>query len=416
MCVGWRAPLLCVLVLAAGCEIERSGLRAGGERDAGPPGDAGVGSTDAGADAATDAGGEDAGPVDAGPPPMPTAIETLSTSGANHSHPAVVWAERRNEFVVAFLEVEGTGTQVSVARMRPGALPHARRTLTAGSPRPRRSLTLAAAGSEVAIGWSEHDGTEWTLDVWTLSGGPLGGFGPLEDGMDFDDAHLWWSDGTIFAAARQPDGAGERLASVSFDGVPSFEGEITGGPLGEIGAAPSQLLTLGNRAEVWRGDGSSWTQIVTADGLDDPVEGDVVELGEGSLFALWCDNRSTGRELAALSFDVEEDEWSQVGAPTHLGWMGPDPAIDVQGEGVVVAWPDTTDGGRWLGLGMLDAEGNVLVDRCHVPEAHAVTNDPDVACGGGWCAVVWLEAETYGASDFVTRLIQVPADPRLICP
>ena len=73
-------------------------------------------------------------------------------------------------------------------------------------------------------------------------------------------------------------------------------------------------------------------------------------------------------------------------------------------------------GTRQLALTWLDASGSVAAGPCLVPSARTYSNDPDIACANGWCAIVWLEGSAPGATDFVTRVLQVPADPGAPCP
>lgn len=411
-----RFVLACAaLLMAPACHIERAGLAgAGGPSDAGAPADGGR-PVDSGR---ADAGG-DGGARDAGPPPVPTDVMTLATSGSHDGHPAVIWDEASHEFVVAFLSGSATGQQVSLARMRPGELPYESGTVSTGTAVPRRSLALAAHEGQIALGWSELAGGVWTLDVRTLDDGPIARYSPLAAGADLDDAQLWWSDDHLLAAVREPDGGGERLASVAFDGSAIYEGVITGGPIGELMAADTgagPVVASGDRAELWSRREGNWTYVLALGGLTDPLEGGLVELSDGALFAVWSDDRGGSRELATVHLRPEGDGWAQDAPPIYTGWLGPDPAVAQWGDRVVVAWPDETDGRRLLGLAMLDPDGNVLVDRCGVPEGRAVTNDPDIACGAGFCAVVWVEADSYEATDFVTRVLQVPAAPTLVCP
>ena len=75
-----------------------------------------------------------------------------------------------------------------------------------------------------------------------------------------------------------------------------------------------------------------------------------------------------------------------------------------------------TEDERILGLVVLDSDGRAQGVPCGVPPSMTVVNEPDIACVSGYCAVVWMEASAYDATDYITRIAQFPATPDLICP
>jgi hypothetical protein len=75
-----------------------------------------------------------------------------------------------------------------------------------------------------------------------------------------------------------------------------------------------------------------------------------------------------------------------------------------------------SDEERTLGMVVLDSNGQPIDEPCSVAPSRSVANDPDVACVEGYCAVVWMEASEYSATDYITRIVQLPASPELHCP
>lgn len=405
------APFLLLL----GCTVETSGLLPGSGSDSGS--DAGRADATASDATSTDApmAEVDAGPmIDAGPP-MPTTAVTLATSGTVHGHPAVTWTG--SDFAVAFLDGDGTGAHVDLVRMPPGAEPGDPMRLTTEL-RPRRSLTVASNGASLAVGWVEEESGTWTLEARTVPPGTTGRFGPVQVQPDYDDAHLVFDGSTLFAAVRQQSSP-SALASVEFGATVTARGHFAWGDFGELASldAPSgPAIVMGSVLQIWQLRSGTWSWAGAVSLGDPPVEGDLATLSDGSLVGVWSVMRGGGRHQVSVQMDRTGDVWSQLGPARDLGWEGPDPSVGGAGDHVVVAWADTTDGARTLGLAMLDAAGAVVVDRCHVMPERAVANDPDIACGAGYCAVVWIEADRYDAADFRTRVIQVPAVPTLVCP
>ena len=409
----------CVLVLL-GCSVETAGLR---RPDAALPHDGGADSeldaarVDGGPDAGRDSGGTDGGGTDAGAR-APTEPVTLASSGSHGAHPAVAWTG--SEFIVGYVAGDGSGGQVELVRMGPGAAPGGmmRQTATAA---PRRSVTLAPNGTDLAVGWTVETVTGWQLAARTNPSGPGGIFEPVEVTDDHDDVHLMWESGSLYGVARQSSASDEALVSLYFDGSAVELGDIaTASSFGELvllDTSSGPVLATGAGSLFQLADGS-WSAVGAMDvSPDQLLEGDLAEIGT-DLAGVWSIRRDADGERALYGVRLVSDGggWNQDGGAVPLGWRGPDPAVDSAAGRIVVVWPDETDGARVLGVAMLDAELRPVVDRCHVVPERPVANDPDIACAAGWCAVVWVEGEDYSTDAFVTRVMQLPLTPDLVCP
>jgi hypothetical protein len=411
-------------VLLVGCSVETAGLGTGA--DANLPREEGLDAAidasrpDAGPDsgAASDGGSTDVGGADAGPR-FPTDPVTLAPASSHGAHPAVSWTG--SEFVVAYVSDDGSGGHVELVRMGPGESPGSPVRLTS-TPALRRSVTLAPNGTDLAIGWTVESGSRWELVARTIPVGPGGTFEPVDLTGDFDDAHLVWDSDTLYGAARQVRGSEEALVSLRFDADAEVLGDVAvASSFGELElfhtSSGPVLVTGGGR--LFRLDGGgSWSSAGAMDvAPDQPIEGDLAELGT-DLAGVWSIRRDADgeRALHGVRLVPGAGGWVQDGGAVALGWTGPDPVVAGAAGRIVVAWPDETDGTRVLGMAMLDATLATVVDRCQVVPERAVANDPDIACAAGWCAVVWLEGHDYDGPDFVTRVMQVPVTPDLVCP
>ena len=408
------------LSLLAACSVEVGGLGDPGDpaRDGGV--DGAVSPLDAPLDAPAtgiDAPG-DAGPVDSGPPPVPTPPVTLATSGTNVAHPAIAWSGA--EFVLAYLVAVPGGSHVEVARMPPGAAPlPAERVTTVALP--RRSVAVAPRGSQIAVAWTEDTGTEFRLELRSVPAGPSGRYGPVIALADHDDAQIVWDGTDVIAVVRRPDPGGEALGTVRFgstmSAVPAFATAASFGDIRRAKTRSEPVILSGETREMWSLASGSATWLATVGGIPMGVEGDAAELESGDFVAVWSETSGV-RTLVAAPMRRSGAGLAQDVSPITLGWDGPDPAVDAVGDRVVVAWCDETDGMRPIGVGMISADGAIVVDRCALPHERPVTNEPDIACGGGWCAIVWLEGDDYSAPDLATRVMQIPAveDRSRFCP
>jgi hypothetical protein len=434
-------PYAFVLVLALACDIERGGTGLGPDGvDAAPGMDGGR------RDAALtkDSGsGEDAPPIDVGPPAedafvievdafvpevdagprLPTAVIDLATSTTNGGHPAVIWTG--TDFVVAYLVGDGSGTRaafVEIAHFAPGSATGTGVMRLTPSAIPRDSLTLASSGGGLAVAWIEDEGSGmWQLDG-TVIGAPAGVTLPMHpnvlDREDRDDAHVFFDGGLLTAVVRiAPAGGGEHLVALTgASSTPIFvataAGEVSGGPPGGL-----PLLSIAAGATVMQRRGGTWS-IAAMLPLAASIEGDAAYLDDGSLVAVYVDDPPMTRSLSFARFTRPGATYVPDGLPVDTGLPpGPDPAIDTVEDRTIVIWDAGSAPDRPLGIAALDDAGAVVTGPCLVaPVSGRVSNDPDLACGGGWCLAVWLEADDYDATDFETRLLQVPVEPELVCP
>jgi len=415
-----RPPHAGIVILLAGCAVDVSGL-GGGARDSGADG----GSLTDGSHETDGGSGGDAEPgIDAGVA-VPTVIADFPTAGTNDSHPAVVW--NGTQFVVGVMVADGAGHQVDLILLDPGqarSTPTTRVTL--GSPAPRKSITLAPRGGALAVGWVEDEGSEWALYTRILpdESSATRQLGSIRVSGDHDDAFFFWVGDRLHAVVRM-DGivGGEALISVDLGGpvvIPGLSFASATPRFSDLGwglASRGPLLTSGVVGEMYRYASGGWDLGVRLTSPEPLGEGDMAELSDGTVLGLWTFVPAGGaRELAVFRLVPSGDVYLQPDPPTRLGWYAPDPAVDVVSDRLVVAFMRENAGGRSLGLGMLDAAGTPLVGDCAVPAVLPFANEPDIACGAGWCAVVWMEATAYEAADYITRVMQVPADPLLVCP
>ena len=423
---------LALVVLLGACSIESAGLGdprdgaidapASMDAEASDAADGAMPSDGAMRDAGPfDAGPLDAGPFDAGPPPVPTDPVTLATSsGTYNSHPAIAWSG--SEFVIGYLVSATGGSHVEVARMPPGADPRPGERVTTGA-LPRRGVAIAPRGGEIAVGWIEDPtGTETTFraEIRTLPSRISGRYGPIAALSDHDDVQLAWDGTDVLAVVRRPDPAGEALGLVRISGTmsvdPPFARAMTFGDLRGAKTASAPVVVASETRELWAIAGGMARRAATVTGIASASEGDAAELASGDVVTVWSETSGV-RTLFAVPLRRSGSSLVQDGSPVALGWDGPDPAIDAVGDRVVVAWCDETDGMRPIGVGMIAADGSIVVDRCALPNDQPATNEPDIACGGGWCAIVWVEADARDG-DHATRVMQIPAveDRSRFCP
>ena len=422
--LAFRATLVSILLLASGCYVTTAGGRPydAGPEDAGRPRrDTGPADRDSGPP--TDAGPPpDTGPAttDAGPL-RPTAIVEVATSTTSGGHSAVVWDGR--EFVLAYLVGDGSGTRVAdvhVAWYPPGSVtPRGAMALTS-SPLERDSVSLSASGGRIAVGWTER--STGVMSVWTFTGTVLGDAGAMVpiyanvlDGPDHDDAFVYWDGRTPVAAVRTPEGMTEALYGLEGMGAVRFHGEMAIGELAPV--ANRTILVTGTSAMIFGRTAAGWIELGRASGLVAPTEGDAAVLADGSLAMVFVDRPTMAdRSLHYLRFASAGDAWLQTGVPIAIGESGPDPAVDAAGDRLILAWARATMVDRPAAVAAVGPDGRIVGSWCRMPERFAVANDPDIACSAAWCFVTWVEADTYEATDFVTRIVQLPVEPDLVCP
>ena len=403
-----------LVLLVAACSIETSGLRPTASVDGGD--DSG------GIDAAVDGGSEDAGA-----PPIVGPV-TLGPAGSRNAHPAIVWTGA--ELVVAYFEDDGAGGRNVVARAAPAGgelTPEGPVTMTSGIS--RSSLSLAHSMDGTAIGWVEGEGTG-ELHVRVLPSMPRGTIGDVEVHQDFDDAHVMWDRGFLLTVVRQRVAPNEVLTAVEFSPGPGMAVSV-GMPrmdFGEIATASSAfgpLVVTPNVGVIHvRRDDLFWYEAHTLSFGGTPMEGDVVELAGGGLLGVFTVNDGTGLTLRSQRLESGGDgTWDAVLPETRLSnWIGPDPVVTTLGaERALLAWVDETSSPppRPLALAVLDAAGMPLTSTpCVIAPERSYANDPDIACGGGYCAAIWLEANDLTGTDYVTRFVQLPVSARgmLTCP
>jgi hypothetical protein len=401
-----------LLLCATACSLDRSGLEGdGGRRDGGADGaiaprDADMPASDGGRDASSDSG------TDAGIP-VPTAIVALGTSGPNGAHPAVVWDG--DEFVVGVV-VRDVLDHLELVRIAPGAGVEASRTRVVSDRRAIEDVSLAVLSTgELGVAWSEDGGAGWSIGTSRLGGAPEPGPRHLRE-ADRDDVHI------------HPGAGPSGFAVVYRDGFPGGEAltEYTTGSrtvanafaLGETAlrkGGTGSLLALGGTSEVFEHDGVRWSRAISVSGLGLGSEGDVVDLGTGRWISIWLHTPGAERVLSSVPI-------AAAGAPMQLpevplGAIGSDPALAATAERALLAFAYAIDAStRTLGLLMLDDQGAAMGSPCSVPPLFTTANDPDVACAGSYCAVVWMEADSYDAATFAIRFVQVPVVPDLVCP
>ena len=411
--MGRLLPLPFAVLLA--CSIESSGLATGPTADGGDD----AGDLDATVDGETG--------IDAGPPAI-VGPDTLGPSGSRNAHPAVVWTG--DVFVVAHFADDGAGGRnVLVSAARPGAELAARPALTMTAGVARSSLSLAHSDAGTAIGWVEGGGASGELHVRVLPDSPRGTFANVEVHEDFDDAHLMWDRGELVAVLRQRSGSQEALTAVAFTPGPGMVAGVAGPveDFGEIATASSSAgsLVVSSEARTLyiRRDDLFWREAYRLSFSGSPMEGDVVELADGALLGVFAVNDGTGRTLRGQRLAPSGDgTWTADGPEVLYGWNGPDVVLTMLGaDRVLLAWVDETSSPppRPLALAVLDAAGIPGGDPpCAIELELAYANDPDVACGGGWCAVVWMEADDLLSEAYITRFIQLPitSGSTLACP
>lgn len=394
----WRVALLCGATLVA-CSIDTGGL-ATVERTDGGPADTGTSPPD----------GE---PPDGVIPIAPVPVR-LAVSGPRNAHPALAWTE--TELVVAYVvAADATGGHVELRRAPAGG--------TLGEPerlatdvQPRSSLSLAHSADGLAVGWVDGTGTSGTLRAQTMPPGPYGAFDGVEVHNDFDDALVVWNGPRLTGIARKQSAPDETIVWARFQTGAAEMGTI-GPPLddyGELASAATSagpLLVTGKVGRVYGPSGQpdlSW-RIVHAFDIPGMLEGDLAEISDGSLLAVFTASTGASRNLVSQRLIDEGDgTWSEEPLRS-LAWLGADPAVAAVEQGVFVAWTDETDGptSRPLGLLLLDSSGAMRGERCTVEPELPFANDPDVACAEDFCAVVWMEADGLDSDGFVTRFLQL---------
>jgi hypothetical protein len=350
----------------------------------------------------------------------------LGLAGPRNAHPAIVWTG--SEFLIAHFVEASPGQHVALRRAAPGREPGEPEQITP-TPVARSSLSLAHSALGTAIGWVEGTGAAGQLHAETLSGttGYGGMHGPVSVQEDYDDAHVLWHGERLVGAFRTLSGSDEALNWVHFRSGPAEIGGIDGPRqlYGELSVAETTfgpLLISGRQTVLFIRDATdfSWSTAVDPD-FAGTGEGDAAELPDGSLLAVFGSDVAEGRVLESLRLEPgPPGRWTQAGAPVPLGWYGTDVVAVTVGSRVFFAWADTTMGAmpRPLALAMLDDRGVVCptcVPRCPIAAVGPSANEPDVACGGGYCAIVWTEG-TEAANDNITRFMQLRVSTTFDCP
>jgi hypothetical protein len=178
---------------------------------------------------------------------------------------------------------------------------------------------------------------------------------------------------------------------------------------------PGSLLSLGGTTEIWQYDGAMWTRAIQLSGLGAGSEGDVADLGSGTWISVWLHAPIAERVLSSVPIASSGTPMQLPEVP--LGALGADPALAPTAGRALLAFSYGADAARrTLGLLMLDDRGAPMGAPCAVAPAYTTANDPDVACADFYCAIVWMEADSYDAASFAIRFVQVPVTPALVCP
>lgn len=396
-----------------GLLIDLTGGDAPGRPDSGAASDASAGDA---------SGGTDASRLDAAPAGDAFVID-LEPAGASTSHPAVAWTG--TEFAVSSIAAAATaGTGYPQLRRYPPGVPSVPLVqVLRPDPVPISSTSIAAdlASGAIAVGWIDGSEPSFAFDGALVEGREVTGFdpfGPVTTTGDDHDGLVIVQGGAVHALVRQRDGTGEHMIHLSYGSVgalgpPTSHGpvvsntnlwEVTPSRIGELTA-----IAVGRYPMVWTFDGTTWSLLRTIAGLSESSEGSVASRGSATvvLFTHTIDN-----VLASGPIDR---------APGPLaGWRGPDPGLAAFERGFMASWvrTDTSSPTRNVALAVLDDTGApTAATTCVIPAMLPYANEPSIACGGGWCAVVWIEGSEPRATDFVTRLAQFPAgDPSALCP
>ncbi len=360
--------------------------------------------------------------VDSGPP-MPTPIVTAASSGGYEGHPTVIWSGTR--FDVAVISVASGGGHVETYGMLPGDVtPIDRRRASSGGARDRRGTVLASApDGRLAVGWHEYDGAEWDVVVAIDSGGSFTErrFDGAAAASDHNSLALFWVGSELRGVVRQAGAGGSHNArDVRFDPGPvaidiaPFAAAPDLGGMDGIGGPDGPVVVFGATGATFH----RTTAFVTIDSVAalSPVEADVAILDDESIFSVWSADASGERAVYARRLDRSGSAYVPAFGPRLLSWRGPDPTIAAASAGPVGAYIDESGGERIVTVVALDADGAEIGGPCPLANLLPSANDPVIACGGGYCAVVWLEGSTRSDTDFVTRVVQLPISPALMCP
>ncbi len=374
-------------------------------------------------DAANDATGDTGvvstdGSVDATMPMPMLGTVSIANAGPNDSQPAVIWDG--SKFVVGLI-ADG---YVDVFKMAPGVVADTEREhVTPTADFTRQDVLLSANGSRLAVGWTEAPASDGVLMLRVLpddAAPRMIAAGILRE-TDRQDAALHASGGDFGALMRRLGSSATEQQLHYLDVASGSTGIVTShaGDLGEFDMHESALGPLfvhGQPEELFHWNGG-WLLEATVP-LSPGSEGATTWLADGSVASVWLHDDGMGGRQFSFTRHRPESAWAEEGMPVLLPFQGSDQAMDAFSGGAVLAFaypdPDTT--GRTLGLVGLDPTGNVIAGPCRIPPMAPTANDPDIACGGGYCAIVWMEGSTYDGSDFMTRVTQVPDDPETVCP
>jgi hypothetical protein len=242
--------------------------------------------------------------------------------------------------------------------------------------------------------------------------------GGLVHSSDQRDAALFWEDGALHAVVRLGSGDEELLQTVRIDGAAGDLDAIGPGSFGSLDLVPTRggpILLSGETGRAWHRTSGAWLDAYQVPDFD-PEEGTGAELASGRVLMVWTRPGDAGREQFAGWLEHRSGRWESGGDLTPVGWIGPDPQLAAAGDRAAEIFIGEETGDRIAGLGMLDANGAPLAGDCPLPAERLWGNDPDIACGAGWCAAVWVEADSGSDPGFTLRIIQVPAEPARLCP
>jgi hypothetical protein len=289
----------------------------------------------------------------------------------------------------------------------------------------RQDVSLASVGDSLAVGWSEPGSSgqpALAARILPLESTSSIRYEPIVR-SEFHDVQLFVTDDELFAAVRtfgSASGTEALVAGTIGAGMLASPEMVLEGALGDIlvrSTTRGPIAVLGSIPALATRTGSGW-ETVTIAGLNAPLEGDAVELPDGALLSAWLHHTAEGaREIVAIRLELLAGGWTARSEPVPIPTLDSDPVLGLAGSHVLVAANRVLGAGtRQLALTWVDSTGSVAAGPCLVPPVGEYSNDPDIACADGWCAIAWIEGSTASATDFVTRVVQVPADPAAPCP
>lgn len=426
----FRGPVLAVVAaLCAGCGLvlDLGDDERGAPRDGGTGAEAGhldAGGSDGGADSGVST---DAGHADAAIPLAPPVA--LSPTAGRQAYPSILWTG--DHFAVVLLASTDAVTSVPrLYRFGPGETEPFEPPLDlASEPGVYSTTTSTLHGAELAVGWVANlDGTAVMQGAMVAhrTTRPTGTAGPVAHSLGLRDVLFFSFAGELWSVLRTPGASMPGLSYVNLgpDGttsgsvIPFFDERS--GEIDVTHAGGTPILASGYSGVVASFDGTAWeTMAGVRTVLAETDEPGMAPRPEGGVWSVWSQDIGTDPSLLhAVSIRPGE-------APIARrleGWQGADPVLTSHESRLVMATvqQDSATAPRHLALGELQDDGlGTTASPCVVPLAagNLFSNDPDIACGGGWCAVVWLESADRFAEEYVVRFAQFPAgDPSHLCP